>query len=932
MFSQQLPQSYSRRVRKNNWYNSINPPLPTSQQPSSSDSTGQRLLSLLKNLPVDKSNDSNDTDTNEEDNERNYNKLEEILTIIQGLIVIVQRRGLLRGNISLAKQVLDYTTNTSTSTGFGGGGGGRKNRNSSSKNKRCSRSNNDLSIQLNDSLLDNNNNGNSTSGMATLDVQLLMSAIERVMDHQQFYSNNTMYFVLIAATADLVAAASIYVLQSTSSTPSIENDIDFCFLAEYELLASSGKTLLSNIEKHLRHTILSAKSSTKDEASNHNIDDDDTTSSTVKYYMIASCQRTAVSLISLFGTKLSRSTSVILGLRDMAWHSIQLLPTTIEKNNTFLQKAATTLIATIPIAGCVGGSSSSNSNTNATHTEKLSAPSMLWNQTLLDTVTVLTYTLRYVTPIVDMKYGNNKKLNVDITQVSEFVKQIVTDQWIPSIQQSSNEEMRMNMFLHVIHGLVGIVIALFTRESLGIGNATATISSCSQLINAEINIDLILSLIEMMLSYTTASENKFYATKKRLRQENITGGLLSPNNIVGKVAMSIRILGHELFNVIITSIGSCSLLPYARRIFKISYHAISSSSSTTVRRMIDPTTAILLDQKRERWLHTSVIARIEAIQSFQCIVQSFGTDAHSMTGSIGDQSRNGCDFECSISFICGTMIDELTSTSTSHNSDWGTMNDRAKLILTITSCLAASLNCGGSFLSPTIRGLVDMVASTSLSCILNNQPITSFAEVKAAILHFGVAAVCTPWQDGATSSIAIELTSAAQISLQATDGIVVTAATMALNVCQGLTCNRVPPLQVVTRSNDFHSNRISNVVTSETIEEKIHLSRNEVDKSKIVAVIDQTETTESKKPKSDNKYTVGNSSPVLTTSGVVDAEVTSTPEIQIKSIKKFDIVTVPNNKTQSQVDTEQDSKPILDTMDDDGFPMIIDCGPDEDDL
>jgi hypothetical protein len=422
-----------------------------------------------------------------------------------------------------------------------------------------------------------------------------------------------------------------------------------------------------------------------------------------------------------------------------------------------------------------------------------------------------------------------------------------------------------------------------------------------------------------------------------LRQESVEGGLLSPNSLAGHVAMIIRRSGHELFDTMITSLGSSCLLPYTRRILKIIHHGILTSSSSIVRRVIDPSSVGILDGgKRDRWLHTSIASRIAAIQSFQYTLLTFGIDAPSLSGANSYRSSTRY-VERSVSIICGTIIEELSSGCSTVSMDWGALEDRARLVAAGASCLAACLNSGGSFLSMSIRDLMDIVTKTSLSSILHNQPVSSYGDVKASVINLGIAAMCTPWQDGAASSIHSDLMVVAKSCLHDPNDSVAWAATAALNVGTTLRCPRVPALHVVTRSNHFlGSDQSSNtIIAADTFEDKLQTARAEVEKMKAKVDLDALEMKAPKRAKSIQVDMV------LKESIDIPVMADIVPPSDIHNTKVDDTVDQASSITLSQqellhtcddmpTDSTEKSSP-LENMDDDDFPVIVDCGPDEED-
>jgi hypothetical protein len=846
----------------------MHPPIPSPQnQP---DSSGLRLLNLLKSF--DKSS-SNDEDVD-------MVVFEEIIELMQELIAVIQRRGLLRGNAELAKKLLDTLTTASNQRNAASTGNHKKKQTSS----RNSTSLNDLSLQLPNITLD----PVSAATPASFDVQMLMSAISRVIDTSVRRAEGP-WILLVAAATNMITAACHFV-QSKAVT-------DVCFLAEYEIVATHGKGFLSGIEKILKNLL-------------HSLEKDDNDDE-MTLHTIACCFRAASALINVFGTKLSRSSSILTGLREVAWQTLMS-----RRTSALALKAATTLLATIPYAG---------GTDNVT-------PSILWNQTLMDAILVLRTAMRRVVPF--MEKNKNAK---DVGPISDFVKLNVMDPYLLSLQQSLSESTKLDGFCQIVKGLSGLIMDLFSRDTIGVRSATTT-TLCLQLLATEVNVEMILCLVDTMISFSSAVENKFYATKKRLRQETVEGGALSPNSLVGSASGVVRTCGHELLNILITSLSATSLLPYARRVYKICYHAVWSSSSVTLRRVIDPTSMAMLDGKRERWMHTSLSYRMAAIQSFQHALQAFGMDVQNRSRSNSNRSDHDKIVERSISIVCGTVIEELSADFSASSMEWGSIDDRAHLVASSATCLAACLDSGGCFLSISIRCLIEKVIATSLSSVLYLQPISSYGVVKGSFLRAGIAAVCNPWQDGASSALQGELMSAAKSCLQDSDSAVMETAISAVRLCHVVSCPRAPPLNVVTRASGFFDDEHSSYgLTADTIFDKMAEARAEIELAKASSQtdVDEVDMKAPKRPRAVPAISKALESIKATSSTEVIVDATSSRVEESASREEGGTRLIAEQLPEAAT-TETNNATIswtasVPNQDDDSFPMIVDCGPDEDD-
>lgn len=855
-----------------------NPPAPTMQP----DATGQRLLGLLKAL-----------DKNKEDE----GVLLETLGLMQKLIAVVRRRGFLRGNAILAEQILASAAGTGNANKPAAAGGSSNNNHRKKSRGKRGRSSNELTM-LSGAILD------VTGPAAALDAQLVMAALARVLETPKPCDGPAALTIVVAAAADVVTAACEHIKSRLMA--------DACFLAEYELVAGAGKGFLVGVEKHVRGLLPRQRSATLLDG-----DDDDEEA----LYAMAACFRAASALVSVFGTKLSRSTAILVGLRDVAWEAVL----TVDDGGggtDFVVHAATILLATLPYAG---------------GTDKLT-PSLVWNQAVVDAVSGLKLAMRKVAPLAELK--KHGAIVVE-NAMSDYVRQVVYDPWISKIEQASSDDSKARIFVQLVQRLGGTVVSLLSRDAISAA-AAATSTLQAQLIGAEVNADSMLSLVEAMLSFSPAAEAKYYGTKKRLRLEAVDGGLLSPAALAGRVAMAIRLAGHNLLDATVSALGAASLLPYARRVLRIAQIGLLTSSSSALRRVLDPSSAAQLDGKWKRWLHTSITARIAAVKTFHQAVLVFGIDPRSLTAS--STNRSGGDGDRAVTVICGHIIEELSSSTVS--VEWGSLDDRVQLVSACCESLAACLSSGGEFLPMSTRGLVDSVTRSCLESVFQAHPFSFFSIVKTSILTLGSLSVCTPWQDGAASCIAGQLKKVARACQQDRESSVVLVATSALRVCDALDCPRVPAMNVVTRSDAFlTSGRLSTTITAEAMVDKLQAARDDIERMKTMVDSEKSEAqaTPPKKPE------VSLLDPQVSKDVVAPAvemtilavnrndekrlilENVSSPQDHGEPMSDEGIGDCAGNAPSNAFDNGCDLDIAPMDEDDDDFPVIVDCGPDEDD-
>ena len=917
---------------------SINPPVPSGPPTSTTTSggVGQRLLSLVRAL------DKKKTKATSSDGDTQLLLLRETLELFQQLIASVHRRGALQGDEAMAQQILMVTSKTTSTMN-----GPLHSRNNQRKSKRGRNggggaSRNDLSLHGSSGSTLNDPAFPSTGGdSALLDAQLLWSALARVLDTSN-NSNSTddddsyksPHLLVLAAAADLCTAASEYL--KTRPTP------DTCFLAEYELVASHGRTILVGLEQHLRRLLLNTSSSTRDKQ-------EGAPEELVSYALYA-LFRTASSLIGLFGPKLSRLNMV--GLHELALQCCCCY----SFEDVRVTDAAAVLWAALPLA----------SNT----------PAVQWNRAVTETVDALVQALGTVTPIgVFANTKNNAMPEASSSSTDKTVWNIVQECWIPLIEQASSEDAKVKLFQQLVHGLVRVIQALLTREVVGVGAATAETVQ-APLRDCQVNVDALLRLVDGLLNFSTAAESKFYATKKRLRPEPLTHGLLSPMALARDVANPLRWLGHALLDSVVSALRTVALAPYARRISKMVQSAMLVASSSTLRQALDPTAALLLQQqgkKRPRWLHTSVALRTCAIQSLTRVISLFGIDPQPMfnTSSYGTARSGrgqGSTMNRAISIVCGIVVEELLHSGMdqqqqvgdSRDDDWGTYAERVQLVTAALETLTASLSCGGEFWSLTTRSLIDSVTVTCLSVAqqqLGRHSLTSQPSVQTALLSLGTASVLTPWSDGATSATALVDGLQRLARAWSCHQHPSVASSAALGVCKALSCPRVPALQIVTRSSVDNSN-VSTESTVEFLVEKMKVVRDDEKRARLreaeevvataaraaTVTVETRESKPSKKVRSTNPE--GQVLPMaVSTANEPEENKEKNPDPSITSETRMAVIAPVAQDQVEEVEVQRTKQSIDITLvvpkavgqdsvddvedDEDVFPMIVDCGPDD---
>lgn len=561
-----------------------------------------------------------------ERNEPTYEaNMEELVELFNSLIASYSRRGLLQGNVSKATRILQSSTQ-----GKKTGHGDKKNSN---------KKNNDLQIKCAD-----DGEGNPE---AVLSEGLLFTALARILtdskDTERRITIDSDSALLIALAAELCVAMSHHVQTK-------RDDGDACSLAEYELLAQSGKSILSGLVakvRFLEHDMrqhssqmggLTAARLEKCLSMIHYFEED------LHLAPVLSCLRAACSFVTMFGTKLSRSTVLLADLKSIAWHFISFPEQSI-------QDAAARLLAALTL---VGGTDRKT-------------PSELWNAGLTNLVAMLTRLVDVVAPVT--KVSNNQE--VSLSEDAEVVMQ----RWIAFLRHDiSSDRDRVNTLRCVLRGLTISCQHFLYRDCCG--------HTTGDFLEACIDIASLLELVERFLSYPMSAESLFYRTKKRVRDEAVQGGLISARTIATEIANEVKRFGHDILDCLVSSVGGPALLPFARRIIRVSYASLLTSCSGPVRKVMDPASSVQLEGKKRRWLHLSIALRARAVGTVHLVTVAFGSDRTAKQLSSDHDVDSKSDGEMAITLVAGCLMEQLGAKDLDQSLEdtWGTLGERVDLM------------------------------------------------------------------------------------------------------------------------------------------------------------------------------------------------------------------------------------------------------------
>jgi hypothetical protein len=587
----------------------MNPPFPENKEDAVGDSessekgSGQRLLALVRLI-------EKTSDLQENEYEKN---MEDAVDLFNYLIALYSRRGLLQGNMTKADKILSTLKSKTRERGSKGKSNGKL----------------------------TNSDANISAGFQQ--EFLVFTALVRVLSSTNLESNKYIldddHALVIALAAELCVAICQYIHRSKED--------DACIHAEYELLMQSGKALLSGIVSSLKSIERDVQMYTKSVSGQ-------SLSSTEKCLVVAlldhdkhidpinSCLKAASSLVSLFGTKLSRSTNLLSDLKSVAWKFLTM-------NENSIQCSAARVIAIIPMAG---------------GTDRM-MPSDIWNRSMTDTISMMSSIMNTMAPL-------NKSGKKGDAILSEEAR-IALQTWVTFVREDVSEESaRVLSFRRFLGGLTLCFQSLVSRDGMN-GHDGSPLS------DAKVDVESILEVIETLVSFPLSAETIFYKTKKRLRNEAVDGGLLSPRAASILLGNQIKKLGHSIFDCLLQSLGGSTLLPFSTRITRMAYASLLTSCSGPLRKVLDPTSGLRLDGKKRKWLHTSIPMRLAAIDTVKIVVTLFGNGKRDKF-SPSTTSRN--DAEKAIALAAGCFVEEIAKGENVDGPDdsWGTFRERGTLM------------------------------------------------------------------------------------------------------------------------------------------------------------------------------------------------------------------------------------------------------------
>lgn len=648
--------------------------------------------------------------------------------------------------------------------------------------------------------------------------------------------------------------------QSANEDKHLRNNLDFCAKTELEIMSLLGSKWLSCLENILSSVLFNALSTfsvgscgnkgnvlyfgvpLKDnkqlrEFSNNT---DGNVNKTSVINTITSCLNACVSLVTLLGTKLSRSTNMVGKLHIVAWKFLGCCTFASDDDNMgnptrnlvlnaspAIMESAAGLLAALPLTGNIGrlplpridptkdnksplslhlmkGNFTSTATTNNNNTygnndlnrngnTPFVNPSKLWTEAMK--VAVSSYCLLLESSYKNKKRkigDNNDKNNMGRSSLSYYGN---VDGWLSLLpHEITSQRERKEAIYHRALALIHLILSLLQMRSCG----------PSSVLCLEIPLNALLYASELSIRlFGAGAENRFKNSTTANNDISMEGCLLSTNSTI-PLLNPIRHLGHLLFQNTLVHIQSSSpflpstshanLFSKAHRVANLVYHSICLS--------IPEENQLSSTSSRNRSLNhqsLSVRLRVDAIQSFRHICL--------MYGSAGIQTLKDID-KCVLIIVSTCILpqlDTLSSNDTVTGRDWSSIED--KLYLTCETCdaISAYLNAGKSFISTEIRAEIESYIWACLSFVSSSKTIHH--EIKKSILNLVVTSLLIPWNDGGMSSLLGDekLYKILQQYQHDINPDVINISSMGLSTIESLSSPRTPPLHILTKPRHVQS-------------------------------------------------------------------------------------------------------------------------------
>ena len=639
--------------------------------------------------------------------------VDQTIDCLQRLIAVANRQGIFQNDVKMAESLLMASNTSRTSS-----------QHNTSKKRRAD---------------DDHDGGGGVS--ATLPIQLVMTAILRILSLKENVVDFTELALLTTLAADLIRAVVHHSRDNQSNT----RYHLICIQAEVEWIQGSAKSLLSALSQNLPKFLLAIQQER-----------------VVDIFLechkaLTSCLDACADLIGFAGTRLSRSQAILSNLENVAWDVMGC--------RKVHHTAVATLLAVLPLAG---------------GTER-ATPASQWTKCLKNGQSLFWMLLQKIIPM------SQRTKAADGIEASPSLQKRM-DEWSANLQRMESQGDRCGLALHLSKSLVALLIELLRQ---GEGNMV--------LLESSLNIPDLLDLVDALLAVPVSAEATYYGAKKRLRDEPLDNAVLSPASIATQLANHLFREGQQLLSHLVTIVGGPSLLPYAQRLRQVGYASVLTSCSPTLRQVLEPSYNIA---KKRRWLPHSLLARTSALRTLQVLMVSLGVKTTSERAKTRKRSSTQ-EMDRVVQVICGCLLEQMYPHE-EESLYWGSVEEKAALITAVADCLSSILISGGEFLTMESRQLTDSVAAACLENMTNLTQVASFycTSTFESFLELGKACLSTSWPDGAASSLRTAVRRAAETVMVSGDSSLTRVASSACQLCDTLSNPSIPALYVITRQQE----------------------------------------------------------------------------------------------------------------------------------
>lgn len=290
--------------------------------------------------------------------------------------------------------------------------------------------------------------------------------------------------------------------------------------------------------------------------------------------------------------------------------------------------------------------------------------------------------------------------------------------------------------------------------------------------------------------------------------------------------------------------------------------------------------------------------------------------------------------------------------------EWGSMQERTDLVIAATDCLSSILCAGGEFLTMEARQLTDSVAAACLTLMTQGSFHNTLhsASLFESFLGLGSACVSTSWPDGAASNLRAALRQACQSAMDCGDSSLRRVAASAGQLCDTLSHPTVPALYVITRQKEDpplaqeltvqieQARADAKAQKERQVEEEQQRKKVKLEKKQAKAASSVSKTNEIKTSAPTIESQAATTDSKTLSSASKDKQVPDSKQVQTKSLpqetrSKSAPTTVPKSEPAAapKPTRQKLSEPKAGLKDegsdiDEDFPMIVDAGPDEEDV